>query len=55
MKTMAAYGFSGILADDMGIGKTLQVITLLEDERLQRKDSLSLVVCPSSLLSLIHI
>lgn len=50
MKTMAAYGFSGILADDMGIGKTLQVITLLEDERLQRKDSLSLVVCPSSLI-----
>ena len=26
------------------------MITLLEDERLQRKDSLSLVVCPSSLI-----
>jgi len=34
----------------MGIGKTLQVITLLEDERLHSKDSLSLVVCPSSLI-----
>ena len=50
MKTMAAYGFSGILADDMGIGKTLQVITLLEDEKLHNSDSLSLVVCPSSLI-----
>lgn len=47
---MAAYGFSGILADDMGIGKTLQVITLLEDEKLHNSDSLSLVVCPSSLI-----
>ena len=50
MKTMASYGFSGILADDMGIGKTIQVITLLEDEKLQHKDSISLVVCPSSLI-----
>lgn len=50
MKTMAAYGFSGILADDMGIGKTLQVITLLEDEKLHNPDALSIVVCPSSLI-----
>lgn len=50
MKTMAAYGFSGILADDMGIGKTLQVITLLEDEKLHDHHTLSLVVCPSSLI-----
>ncbi|MEF9967150.1 MAG: SNF2-related protein, partial [Longicatena sp.] len=50
LKTMAAYGFSGILADDMGIGKTLQVITLLEDEKLQHKNGISLVICPSSLI-----
>ncbi|MEG0275089.1 MAG: SNF2-related protein, partial [Longicatena sp.] len=50
LKTMAAYGFGGILADDMGIGKTIQVITLLEDEKIQHPKTLSLVVCPSSLI-----
>ena len=50
LKTMANYGFGGILADDMGIGKTIQVITLLEDERIQHPESVSLVICPSSLL-----
>lgn len=50
LKTMADYGFGGILADDMGIGKTLQVITLLEDEKLHHPKSISLVVCPSSLI-----
>ncbi len=50
LKTMASYGFGGILADDMGIGKTLQVITLLEDERIHHPQHISLVVCPSSLI-----
>lgn len=50
LKTMAEYGFGGILADDMGIGKTIQMITLLEDEKLRHPDSISLVVCPSSLI-----
>lgn len=50
LKTMAKYGFGGILADDMGIGKTIQVITLLEDEKLHNNTSISLVVCPSSLI-----
>lgn len=50
LKTMAEYGFCGILADDMGIGKTLQVITLLEDEKQRNTGSITLVVCPSSLI-----
>lgn len=50
LKTMAAYGFGGILADDMGIGKTIQVIALLQDEKVHHKHGTSLVVCPSSLL-----
>ena len=50
LKTMATYGFGGILADDMGIGKTLQVITLFEDEKINHPESTSLVICPSSLI-----
>lgn len=50
LKTMASYGFGGILADDMGIGKTIQVIALLQDEKNHNKDAITLVVCPSSLL-----
>ncbi|MEG1066498.1 MAG: DEAD/DEAH box helicase, partial [Erysipelotrichaceae bacterium] len=50
LKTMAAYGFGAILADDMGIGKTIQVITLLEDEKIHNPKSTSIVVCPTSLI-----
>lgn len=50
LKTMASYGFGGILADDMGIGKTLQVITLFEDEKINHPESCSIVICPSSLI-----
>ena len=50
LKTMATYGFGGILADDMGIGKTIQIITLLQDEKNHHPDSTSLVICPSSLI-----
>jgi SNF2 family DNA or RNA helicase len=49
LKTLAAYGFGGILADDMGLGKTLQAIAFLLSER--EKISLpSLVICPTSLI-----
>ncbi len=51
MKTLAHYGFGGILADDMGLGKTLQSITfilsVLADIREQKQPVL--IVCPSSL------
>lgn len=50
LKTMASYGFGGILADDMGIGKTIQIIALLQDEKDHGNDCISLIVCPSSLL-----
>ena len=51
MKTLAHYGFGGILADDMGLGKTLQSITFILSElpKSVRKGFLRLIVCPSSL------
>ena len=33
LRTMADYGFGGILADDMGLGKTLQMIALILAEK----------------------
>lgn len=48
MKTIAAYGFGGILADDMGLGKTLQAIALMLDMK-ENGGVKAMVVCPSSL------
>lgn len=41
---------SGILADDMGLGKTLQAIIAVTQNKVRNPDSLSLVVCPTSLV-----
>jgi SNF2 family DNA or RNA helicase len=51
LKTLASYGFGGILADDMGLGKTLQSITyILSELPLVRQKKLPiLIVCPASL------
>lgn len=51
MKTLAGYGFGGILADDMGLGKTLQSITFILSElsSIRQKKHPVLIVCPSSL------
>lgn len=49
LKTLAHYGFGGILADDMGLGKTLQVIAFLLSEKGTDTQP-SLVVAPTSLL-----
>lgn len=46
LKTLSANGFGGILADDMGLGKSLQVVSLLVAE----KPKSSIVVCPTSLI-----
>ncbi|WP_445491395.1 DEAD/DEAH box helicase [Niallia sp. 03133] len=52
MKTLAYYGFGGVLADDMGLGKTLQSITFIlsELEIIRREKLPALIVCPSSLM-----
>lgn len=46
--------FGGILADDMGLGKTLQTLTWLmwvrQEESTAQKTSVSLVVCPKSVM-----
>lgn len=49
MKTLAHYGFGGILADDMGLGKTLQAITFLLSE-LEDATLPSIIVAPTSLI-----
>jgi len=51
MKTLAHYGFGGILADDMGLGKTLQSITFILSELadIRERKQPALIVCPSSL------
>ena len=51
MKTLAHYGFGGILADDMGLGKTLQSITFILSElpNIRKSKHPILIVCPSSL------
>ncbi|GAE34017.1 DEAD/DEAH box helicase [Halalkalibacter akibai] len=51
MKTLASYGFGGILADDMGLGKTIQSIAFITSElvRIRESGQPVLIVCPSSL------
>lgn len=50
LKTMATYGFGGILADDMGLGKTLQVIAFLLSEKKEKGPHPSLIIVPTSLV-----
>lgn len=45
LKTLADYKFGGVLADDMGLGKSLQVIALLKDS-----GNTSIIVCPTTLI-----
>ncbi|WP_085992660.1 DEAD/DEAH box helicase [Oceanobacillus senegalensis] len=50
MKTIASFGFGGVLADDMGLGKTIQSIAyiLMELSAIRKQKLPVLIVCPSS-------
>lgn len=54
MEFLRRFGFGGCLADDMGVGKTAQVLALFETRRTQRNGDAphapSLVVVPRSLV-----
>ena len=45
MEFLREFGFGGCLADDMGVGKTAQVLAVLESRRAEGKGP-SLVVAP---------
>jgi len=41
---------NGILADDMGLGKTLQAIIAITQHQIAQTESISIIVCPTSLV-----
>ena len=47
LKVLENYNLGGILADDMGLGKSLEIICLLKSSSIQKP---SLIVCPKSLI-----
>src|SRR2546430_17239400 len=49
MQFLREFGFGGCLADDMGVGKTAQVLAVLEARRAEGSGP-SLVVAPKSLM-----
>ena len=49
MEFLREFGFGGCLADDMGVGKTAQVLAVLETRRTEVMGP-SLVVAPKSLM-----
>ncbi|GGA33957.1 DEAD/DEAH box helicase [Paenibacillus physcomitrellae] len=52
LKTLAYYGFGGILADDMGLGKTLQSIAYIASvlPEIRQQNRPALVISPGSLI-----
>lgn len=45
------YGLNGVLADEMGLGKTVQTLAALLDAHSYRDATVSLIICPPSVLS----
>lgn len=49
LKALTDNGYGGILADDMGLGKSIQTIALIADIA-EHDDKPSLIVCPTTLI-----
>ena len=49
LKSLARFGFGGVLADDMGLGKTLQTLAFIVSEYHEKKLP-TLIVTPTSLV-----
>lgn len=50
LKSLTNYGLGGILADDMGLGKSLQILSYLLSEKEEKGRSTALIVAPTSLV-----
>ena len=50
LRTLDGYGIGGILADDRGLGKTVQVLSYLLAMKQNGQTLPSLIVCPASLV-----
>ena len=50
LKSLARFGFGGILADDMGLGKTVQAIAFILSEKEKGGALPALVITPASLI-----
>ncbi len=50
MHFLRKYGFGGCLADDMGLGKSLQTLTMLQAQKEAESQHPSLIVVPTSLV-----
>jgi len=49
LKTTTDFGYGGTLADDMGLGKSIQTIALIYDI-INQNDNPCLIVCPTTLI-----
>ncbi|MEC7839705.1 MAG: SNF2-related protein [Chlamydiota bacterium] len=50
LERLRSMHLNGILADDMGLGKTLQAIIVVTQNKIDNPKSVSLIVCPTSLI-----